>query len=516
MNRLLLNVVLGILLSAVVAVVGFGGWKVIWPQFILRQEVAKIVEGADERLQAAMIKADRLDPGWRLAEILDKREHDRMPDDSNSVIQVERVLSLLPKDWQRPEPDSNGGPLEPDEIPSGGRLFTLLADYGPNSRLPDNLAAGLRGELDQAAEAVEAARRLAEYPEGQTQIVPERNPLETRLPQTQNTRKVALLLLLDATRRADDGDSDGALESVRAQINTGRSIGDEPFLISQITRGAQSGDGAVRALERVLGQGEPSPRELARIQVELLRESRFPRLLVGLRGERAMMVDLCAKLDQGVLHISDIAESLNCTRSTDGYDLHPLTFRHNEALFLDQLTDDLETARKPLHEQVPHWESYYKRRQDLEIGSGQNANALYLSLTREWLTWRAKPYVPDKFMFSQRIAAKLNCAVAAVACECYRQGTGAWPSSLDRLVPEYLEQVPTDPYIGEPIRLARRDDGITIYAVGEDRHNDGGQLHPRHVGTEPSFDIGVRLFDPDHRALPADEPVQPPVVPSRF
>ena len=55
--------------------------------------------------------------------------------------------------------------------------------------------------------------------------------IDTPLPQTQDVRTVARLLMIDAAIRAHDGNPDGALESCSAILGAGRSIGDEPFLI---------------------------------------------------------------------------------------------------------------------------------------------------------------------------------------------------------------------------------------------------------------------------------------------
>ena len=479
---------MGILL----AVAGWLSWPQAAPQALIRGEVARIVAGAQERLEAAAARADRLDPGWRLEQILEEHGHEQLPDESNSAVQLERVLALLPRDWERPESSSELGPAQPDEIPRGERLFRLIEAHDSASRLPDNLIAGLRAELDLVSEAVRAARRLKHYPDGHTRVRYQRNPLKTLLPRVEQSRKVARLLIRDTHRRAAEGEPDGAVESLHALINTGRSIGKEPFLVSQLARGARIGDEAVRAVERVLGHGEPSLESLAALQAVLLREAKFPHQLIALRGERALMVDTCAKLDCGELRLADIAIGLNGTGSAGDY-LHPFTFLHNEALFLEILTDDVEMARRPLHTQPTYWEVRSGQREALAAGAGLHANGLYLSLERTSC---------QLFDFARRVAAKLSCAATAVACERYRRKTGNWPRSLDQLVAGYLDEVPIDPYTGGPIRLAARENGITVYAVGKDRQDDGGRMHPHNTGTEPGFDVGVLLFDPLYRASP--------------
>jgi hypothetical protein len=506
MIRLLLHMLLGAITAVLVGTLAYLGWMEwsrLAPRYRLSQEVGQTVEGADERLRRAIARADRLDPGWRLQAIVQTFQRQQMPDETNSALQVERALALVPPDWDRAERDVSLGPLEPDETPRGVRLFRFIENAEPATRLLRNLAAGLREELDELEGAVTAARRLRDYPEGQSRIRLDRNPLETRLPQPQAVKTLACLLILDAARRSDDGDCDGAVESIHALINVARSIGNEPFLISQAARGARVGDDAVRVLERVLSQGEPSTDRLGELQAELLREAGFPRQAIALRGERAVMVDLCAKLDHGVLRLADIASSLNGSSSPDGYIPHHLAFRHNEALFLDRMTDDVEAARLPLWNQAPYWERLQARRDPLANGPGHDANKLFLSLS---------PANTLLFDLTQRVAARLYVASAAVAAERYRKSEGRWPDELEHLVPEFLDEVPADPYTGEPIRLAERDDGITLYALGKDRHDDGGRLHPGGLGVESGFDVGVRLFHPESRAMPAEGPSPAPTA----
>ncbi|MFI4917217.1 MAG: hypothetical protein ACIAS6_12020 [Phycisphaerales bacterium JB060] len=65
----------------------------------------------------------------------------------------------------------------------------------------------------------------------------------------------------------------------------------------------------------------------------------------------------------------------------------------------------------------------------------------------------------------------------ALAIETFRLEQDSLPNSLDALVPDYLEAIPTDPMTGEPW-VYRLDDespqGYTLYAVGLDAEDNGG------------------------------------------
>lgn len=55
-----------------------------------------------------------------------------------------------------------------------------------------------------------------------------------------------------------------------------------------------------------------------------------------------------------------------------------------------------------------------------------------------------------------------------LACERYRLATGDWPAGLVALVPEYLDEVPSDPFGGKAIRFERIDDGVRTWSIGPD------------------------------------------------
>ena len=58
-------------------------------------------------------------------------------------------------------------------------------------------------------------------------------------------------------------------------------------------------------------------------------------------------------------------------------------------------------------------------------------------------------------------------------------------------MPEFLDVVPLDPFDGKPLRLLKTADAMTIYSVGEDLADNGGQVVPPKKDRAP--DIGFTL-----------------------
>ncbi|MCH7813001.1 MAG: hypothetical protein IID40_03170 [Planctomycetes bacterium] len=97
--------------------------------------------------------------------------------------------------------------------------------------------------------------------------------------------------------------------------------------------------------------------------------------------------------------------------------------------------------------------------------------------------------------------ALLDCAHTAVAVERYRLRHDRWPDSLSALVPEFLEQAPIDPFDEQPLRYTRTPDGVTVYSIGPDGVDDGGNVTQDPKNRRILPDVGFRLIDPDRRGF---------------
>ena len=79
-----------------------------------------------------------------------------------------------------------------------------------------------------------------------------------------------------------------------------------------------------------------------------------------------------------------------------------------------------------------------------------------------------------------RIDGILAGAKLAVACNRFARDKGRWPESLVELVPNYLSEVPQDPYDGAPFRYSA-EKGL-VWAVGKNLTDEGGST--RVLGVE--------------------------------
>jgi hypothetical protein len=471
-------------------------WVVVVLFLTLPIVVMAIIWGAmrtrtANRLRRAVAEAESIDPGrWRQADLWKARA--AVSDDENSATVISYIAREMPIGWlAAPGPGSRNEP-------SAWRLALLdeMSKRPPTEPLTQEERDRLHADLAALGPPLDEARTLADRPWGRFNVTLSPIAFTTSLSHVESVRQVNRLLTLDAVGRAADHDIDGALSDIRAMVNTGRSIGDEPIAMSQLVRMALVGN-ALSTLERVLAQGEGSDAELMAVQDLLALEAKAPVLLWAVQGERASSFDTMTKLASGTIGFNRLMGAATGTRAN--YWLSPprLLYEHNAGVTLDLMNDAALIARQPMREQLPLWVAWEGRVASERAGTlGPFISSISLLL------------MPSMRHIANRAldrAAELACAQVILAAERYRLAHGDWPTSLGDLVPDYLDAPPEDPF-GPGLILKRDADGLIVYSVGGDGEDDGGQnLRMTRPGSSfaPPSDLGYRLFDPLQRRRPA-------------
>ncbi len=388
---------------------------------------------------------DRDDPDWRLDDIVRVTNAKLPPDDRNPFVLATAANDLLPIDANKRFEDFPDWSKSPPYV---------LLDPAAKAKL----LAAMRG----LEPALDAARDLADLPDaGGNVLVMPVNPLTRVLQKEQELRMTASLLRADAVLLAEDGKADEAVRSVRAALGTARAVGDDPTLVGQLVRialGSVSG----RAAESVINLGEPD-RGLAELQAEFLREAAAPKLVVGLRGERAQAEEVATNV------------------------LPPRPFgRTDSAFLLDVMTRYVEATRLPPERQAAAFAA---------VPMPPASDPRY-TLTRLML-----PAVDKVCAASRRSQGELNAVAVGIACERYRRKFGQWPATLGDIPKDILPAVPTDPGDGLPLKYKRLADRVVVYSVGPDGVDHGGDLSD--ATPQAQRDYGIRLYDVAQRRKPA-------------
>jgi hypothetical protein len=453
--------------------------------------VVQMRDGSAAQMKKIVAELDETDPNWRLDDLA--RARPEVPEHENSARVAMGVVRLLPKD---PATAQERGKAQVE-------LEEKLQDLGekPTMHLDAEQMALLEKWLGPKAAAVALARRLADMPRGRHRLTLATNPLGTLLPDQQETRSVASLLRYDALLRAHKKDIDGALVSCRACLNAGRSLGDEPFLVSQLIRIACIFIACNQA-ERALAQGEATDAELLALQKLLAEEDRDTAMVAALRGERAIMDDLFRKMEDGTLKTQELfgTRSESMPQGTSWrvmlLGFSRADFRRDHLLALEMMNKLVEAGRLPEHEQAARNSAL-----EAEIKALPQDAVLARMLL---------PAVTKVGEAHRRKTAQVRALMALLAVERYRLKHGKWPGKLDDLKPDFLTAIPLDPYDGKPLRYVKRADGVTVYSVGHDGVDDGGKIDRTKPLTAKGLDQGHRLWDVKaRRQAPAPKPAPP-------
>jgi hypothetical protein len=404
-------------------------------------------QSTEQRYRDAVAEADRLDPGWRDGILPEAREE--IPDDENSAMLVMSTYEKIPSGWQALK-----GQWPPLEL-------------GPRQPIAPKLLTALKDRRAEAKDALADARGLAARPRGRfpdwRAEMPRSVPMARRQVET-----VSQLLYIDALIRIDEGDLAGAAHEIKAIVNAGRALGNDPMPAAQVGR-VTAIVTAVATLQRLLARGELPADRLAELQKLMEAEARHPMALVSLRGTRAAVEKLFEDVRSGRASVAALFNSPS--RSMPGILYSWRNLRENQTLHLAHTTRMVELARRPAQEQGRALDQYG----NLVFGQTWNnsglINQIYLLPFREnfrlasgWAAWQSRHHVA------------LNLAVLALASERFRLEHGRWPRSLAELVPAYVEAVPYDPYTGGPLFWKPLGQRLVIYSAGPDGIDGGGDV----------------------------------------
>jgi hypothetical protein len=450
-------------ISSYVGLMGFLDWRA-------RREWAE-----------ACAEADRLDPGWRWEELV------------------------------AGTPRASGRRTAPDHVAAAVRLYSLAQNsnaingetgmlilsrhpqYRLPHRLPPQFVTAIEARLAQTAPVMAELDGVRDGKDGWI-VFPSSPVLLGAMPKAGESLDLLKRLIFSRLAvRADKWDLDGALDDAQLMLHISDPSRDAPSLLHNLYSAAER-IVAADAIEWVLAQGEPSPAALDGIRRLVEMEVARPSLLPAFRGERAMIEDTLRALDDGRLTRDDVATSRIFADPIN------LTGWKKADEWLTKLTGgDLRRAKGV---------ALFKHDTQVIEWLKESPDGLKIH-EAEWVALRSRMkgaaqiqagYLARYAADAATADAKLRCAAVALAAEQFRRETGRWPDMLTELVPNYLSAVPRDPCDLQPLRLARRPDGIVIYSVGEDGTDEGGAIASD--GAAKAIDIGIRLWDVDKRRQP--------------
>ncbi len=377
--------------------------------------------------------------------------------------------------------DMSEGALEPET------LVRLLDAYAP---VFSALEAAIAGE--------------AQAPQLLTQ-----EDFEQALEQFADHRQAARMFASRSIYRLGRGDAlSGALDGI-ACMQIGADVATDHSLIAGLVQLACTAIGEARLREAIpyLGAQE------ARIAANAMRQamSELPGLEQTLRGEEIVSHIM---MQEQLAQFAGMEDAIQQLRDDPDYAREVLAQEDPAVAEMDDAA-----LRALVEEKIAQMEALTPEQTWAELGDFYAASQAEAAKPY----WARKPVeAPRNVLLAtltpsfERTAlkyaasdARLRVDLTALAARAFFAETGAYPGSLDALTPEYLPEVPRDPFADAPLQsialgavsrthpaaggepVAAR--GLTIYSLGPDGDDDGGVDIGRVIEPESDGDISLTL-----------------------
>lgn len=361
----------------------------------------------------------------------------QVEDERNAAIVYQKAFARLKADKSLADPDS---PLEADATDlNGPAVAQLLARHATTLRL-----------LREAA-SMPACRFDHDYA---------RPSMSMLLPELNGERTAASLLRLDARHAAATRDPRRAVDDVNAMFRLSRAAGSAPVVVTGLVQMGIDRMG-VLALEDVL----PclGARELGELRIgDPASIGRLARR--SLQGEEAFGLSVFSDLATGGLTIQQIAGPPQRSAESDPADFPPLPL----LMRVFVMPSDMRAYQQ-------YMESCQARAEQPFVKTTERDREATLVAAHHGLLTSIIVPALDRFLLQAAEAEAFHAAAyVGIAADRYRLDHGTFPPSLDALVPQYLDDVPLDPFDGAALKFRRRGDECLIYSIGPDRKDDGG------------------------------------------
>ena len=294
---------------------------------------------------------------------------------------------------------------------------------------------------------------------------------------------LAFLLSARSVSQSLEGEADRAVDSAIAEIRFSP--------IADMYAGSITIE-ASREIAGILSFAEPSAAALRRLQSALEEQEKRDRAMQGLLGERARWLDRIWNQWYGTTPLAPHALLLR-RRSLEQTVLRPL-FTHELVAALRVWGELIAAARGPSTDWIRVRDQLQRQYPNPVRVPAGTASAMRLPW---WMYQADRGVAVDIFLHYTRPdpVVRARASRMAVAVERYRRDhNGSLPQSLSELRPAYVSAIALDPLSGQPLLYRVDADAYSIYSVGINLRDDGGNLRASYRGPVEEADIGVRVL----------------------
>ncbi len=295
-------------------------------------------------------------------------------------------------------------------------------------------------------------------------------------------------LTVRAMFRVASGDPEGAWGDIYAIRQLARHMGDGNLLQYMISMGLDRI--ALDAQEALLREGSPDA-DLLEQMVDDIALLKAPSFVDAVRGERLFSLAIIQSAYAGHIPEDDRAIWFSLTEHWDGESVNVNHYMRRVNAMNEQM---VRVVDQPYYGAIlAQWDDEYGDIQDEEFTLDVDAMMAKMDQEPTILTWgegedaeaatdalidAGRPselaHIRQMVVASGEFTARRVALDVAIALERYRMDHGEYPGELEALVPAYLDEVPADPFDGEPMRYLLTGDAAVVYSVGANLTDDGG------------------------------------------
>jgi hypothetical protein len=373
------------------------------------------------------------------------------------------ALDELDEAYVQPPPGQNAADVyqkafsafvEPADVAKQIPAFSADVEYPEACEpLPPEMLQAMQALVDDNSRTLELLREAAAMEQCRYPIEI-RQGYDTLLPHLGSLRRAGRLLAVEARLHIERGEVDAALECIRTAYAAGESLENEPFLVSQLVRTSIEVQ-AIGEVEWVLSRAQFDGAQLSRLEKILSRgitAEQMQKALTAEGGVGMSVFRMPVERAQGMYNMPPTVVRLQ--RASGLSDLDQLAY-------LDILKEMHALATQPPQE---------RRFADNALDEKVRSLPRYCLATRTMV-----PALGAAFNAIDTLTTHRRLAQAGIAVERYRLANGTLPSTLEELVPAYLDDVPIDPFTDKPIQYRHLDTGYLLYGVGKDGTDNGGK-----------------------------------------
>jgi hypothetical protein len=325
------------------------------------------------------------------------------------------------------------------------------------------------------------------------------NLLDVLLPVVQQSRSGVRLLMTQAMHELGNANAQRACELTLACHRLSRLLSEHPTMIGRlvahaIAANANSGDQAI-VLSGLLAKEQAIA---YRTELDALPPWR-PLAEAIDRYERFMSLDATIATYTGRISEEDLGLPPQALKWV--FDPNPILHQFNQAY--DEIDSALSVADRTKRNRA--LADIDQRRSNVErppiwvfgLAMMIGSRAMISEYVGQVTVSVMLPAVAPAVHAEERAHVRLLLTDVGYALAAYNADHGAFPDSLDALVPDLLPAVPLDPFTGDPLRYELKGDGFLLYSVGANGRDDGGLMDGRQNTDDIAFGVTPEPDDGD-------------------